>query len=602
MAQGSTTMRLGVAAVLATLVWWGAEVPEGAAQELVRAEPVLEYGAEWRYVEGPAQPGELWPPEDAAALDPAAWAEGPAPFLGRSQERQDEAEANERRRRRQRRRVTPFEGTLLVYEPADYAPAAWIPEYARDRYESGPSTYRFVTTFEVEDVERVTAAFVEAKFSGGIIAYLNGREWFRDNVHTATPPDGEADIEWMDDHISQTVNNHWQRALTGLDPSLLREGTNTLAVDLRRRADSAPRAVYLDLQVRVFREHGFVKSPYLQWVTHDAVTVMWETATPSIGYVELGSGERLERVATSPRVAATMNEVRLTELLPDTRYFYRVHSLPVDGGEPSVSPIHSFHTAARPGTPFNFLLYGDNRTNSEVHARLIQRMREHADREEARFVLNTGDLITHSAPWDEWQDEFFGPALPLMQDYPMYAALGNHEGNHETWYEYLALPGNESWYSFTYGDVEFFALNTSASMTPESPQRQWLVQALTNSTARWQVAFFHHPPYSCVPVRKPGSLVIQEHIVPVFEELGVDLVLLGHDHLYGRSVEMNGVIYVISGGGGASTYPAEPDEINEICVQVHHYCIVRVSEGSLELEAITIDGELLDSFSVVRAP
>ena len=250
------------------------------------------------------------------------------------------------------------------------------------------------------------------------------------------------------------------------------------------------------------------------------------------------------------------------------------------------------------GTPFNFIAYGDNRTNSSVHARLIERMTADAERNDVRFVLNTGDLTTDGSWWDQWQNEFFVPALPLLALFPMYAVLGNHEGNHESFYESLALPGNEAWYSFRYGDAEFFGLNSSIDFDPGSAQHTWLSQALAASTARWKIAFFHHPGFSCVPARKPGSLYVRNYLVPLFEEHNVDLVLLGHDHLYGRSIPVNGVVYVITGGGGASTYPAEPDAINEICVQVHHYCILRVSEHSLELEAISIEGELLDRFTL----
>jgi hypothetical protein len=103
-----------------------------------------------------------------------------------------------------------------------------------------------------------------------------------------------------------------------------------------------------------------------------------------------------------------------------------------------------------------------------------------------------------------------------------------------------------------------------------------------------------------VPVRKPGNLIVQEHIVPLLATHGVQLVVLGHDHLYGRSVPIDGVTYVITGGAGASTYPAEADDINEICVQVHHYCILRVSEQAIDLEAIDIDGNLLDAFTLTR--
>ena len=567
-----------------------------AADELVENQTVLSFGSDWTYRQGPVQPTDVWPPlSDSVTGEDEGWVTGPGPFLSRSAQTDEQIQAERRRRsRRARRRARPFEGTILLYDRDEY------PGSVGDNFEPGPNSILFVTTFEVTNVDEVRSLLFELKFAGGFVAYLNGREWVRHNLPTSTPADAHADIIWQADWVSQTVANHWQRAYTGLDPSFLVEGVNTLAIDLRRRPHGGSRPFYLDAQVKVFRENGFVKSPYLQHVTQDGVTVMWETATPGVGYVEYGSGDRLSRVATAPRVAATMNEIRLEDLEPDTTYYYRVHTHPADGSEEVVSEIHHFRTTVPPGTPFSFILYGDNRTNTRVHSRLVQRMLSDADRQDVRFIVNTGDLVTHSAPWDEWQNEFFGPAGPMLSEYPLYPVLGNHEGNHETWYEYMSLPNNESWYTFSYGDADFFALNTSTSMLEGSAQNRWLREALAASTARWQIAMFHHPPYSCVPVRKPGNLLVQENFVPIFEDLGVDLVLMGHDHLYGRSFPINGVQYVISGGGGASTYPAEPDEYNEICVQTHHYCILRVSEDTIQLDAITIEGDLLDRFTLER--
>ena len=106
--------------------------------------------------------------------------------------------------------------------------------------------------------------------------------------------------------------------------------------------------MYFDAQLRVYPDHGFMRTPYLQHARPEAMTIMWQTTTASVGYVEFGAGERLDRVATSPRVSATQQEVTLTGLRPDTRYFYRVHSVGADGtsGAPTVvsSPIYHFRS------------------------------------------------------------------------------------------------------------------------------------------------------------------------------------------------------------------------------------------------------------------
>ena len=576
------------------------------AQELERYDQLLEFGSTWTYREGTVEAGRVWPLAIDGEPGPVdGWFEAPSPFLGRPRAVQDEYEAVQRRIRRQQRRrgrrytAPVFEGTLLLYEPEEFPT---LPGFEED-YEPGPNTFLFVTTFDVTDAASVVSAFFEIRFSGGFVAYLNGQEWVRHNLSPGHRPDAPANIVWQPDWVSQTVGNNWHRAFTGLDPRLLRDGENTLAIEVHRRGGGGMNPIYLDAQVRVYRDRGFVKSPFLMHALPTGVTVSWETVERGIAYVEYGSGEHLVRIATRPQVASTLHEIRLRDLEANTRYFYRVHTSSVDEhGEEHLtsSPVYHFRTAPNAGDPFSFMAYGDNRTNLDAHSDLVRRMQSHAEQDGARFFINTGDLTTRGAIWDEWQYEFFEPALPMLAYFPLYVTPGNHEGNHESYYEYFDLPDNESWYQFNYGGVDFFSLNTNTNLVTGSAQHTWLQEALENSRARWKIAFFHHPPFSCVAARKPGNLAVREHVVPLFEEYGVDLVLLGHDHLYGRSVPVNGVVYVITGGGGASTYPAEPDEINEICVQVHHYCILRVSDEALQLEAITIDGELLDTFTLTH--
>ena len=52
----------------------------------------------------------------------------------------------------------------------------------------------------------------------------------------------------------------------------------------------------------------------------------------------------------------------------------------------------------------------------------------------------------------------------------------------------------------------------------------------------------------------PGSRRYDRIIQDASQRYGVDLVLNGHDHFYERSIDDNGVMYVIAGGGGAPLY------------------------------------------------
>jgi hypothetical protein len=81
----------------------------------------------------------------------------------------------------------------------------------------------------------------------------------------------------------------------------------------------------------------------------------------------------------------------------------------------------------------------------------------------------------------------------------------------------------------------------------------WLRHDLAQNQQTWTIAFFHHPPYtkgghdSDSATDSGGRMVeMREHVLPLLEAGGVDLVLTGHSHSYERS-------YLLQGHYGGST-------------------------------------------------
>ena len=544
-------------------------------------------------------------PMDAAELPDRWWSGASAPFSAWDDARQRAVTPKREKDARARRKKgnPPARRTTLVWPAGEGAE-----DGDGDDAEGWNSLY-FVRSFPVEDPDALVSLQLEAKFAGGLVVYLNGSEVARYNVeHGAEGVDQPATPFLLPDPVNQTTYGHWRRTWSGLDPAGLVQGENVLAVQVHRRPDAPKLPLYLDLRLDAYTEAGMVRSPFLQSVTPESITVVWETSVPAYGHLEyrLARG-RTRHVVRPQAIADTHHELTVEGLEPDTesRYQVFVHPVPPGGDGPLAPRFASRERTLRtaiedPEQPFTFLAYGDSRTQEGIHQQLIELMWEEVQLADARFVINTGDIVTHGSPWHEWQDEFFAPTLPLMGFVPFFVSLGNHELNHESYYDHLALPGNESWYAFSYADVDFFALNTNTKFIPGSEQHDWFLEALEASEARWKVVFFHHPPYSCTPTRKPGDKRVRRHLIPLLEEHDVDLVLVGHDHLYGRSTDVNGVRYVITGGGGAWTYPARPDAVNEVCVRQYHYCRLDVTPESIELVAIDIDGEEIDRFRLEK--
>lgn len=574
------TLMLALPATTATVV---ALAPRSAeAHEVApQAEELIDFESSWDVRR--ARAADPVPASDTAErLAAAAWSTGTAPFEGRYTRGGDGS------------RATRLDLSDLPRLPTDAAQRT-------DQELADETVYWFVRELELHDPAEIQSLLVEARFVGGFVVFVNGTEVLRHRLDMDNRYQPFGEVPELPDFVREGRNSTAQRAFRGVDPSALVAGTNTIAVRVHRKPGDLARPLLFDLRLAAFRDRGFVKGPYLQQVGPDSVTIMFESSVISTPYIEYGAGSELSESATSPSTGGTLHEVTLTGLEPDTRYFYRVRAEKIwpalqDGEQGSLlSSVYYFRTAPADKRGFTFLAYGDNRSQPHIHSAIVERMLS----EKAAFVLNTGDLTLTGADYREWQKEFFDPAMPLMHYLPMWPSLGNHEGNHISYFEYFSLPGNEAWYAFTYGDAEFFALNTAYNLRKGSAQYRWFEEAVSTSQARWKVAFFHHPAFSCTPSRLPGFGPVRDHMLPLFEAHGVDLVLAGHDHLYAHG-EHNGIHYVITGGGGAWSYPVQIEPPNTYCEQVYHYTVVRVEDDALFLRAIDKDGREIDAFAIRR--
>ena len=116
-------------------------------------------------------------------------------------------------------------------------------------------------------------------------------------------------------------------------------------------------------------------------------------------------------------------------------------------------------------------------------------------------------------------------------------APGNHE--YETagagpYFDYFGGNGGPrglGYYSFNVGAWHIVSLNSNVSATDGSPQMQWLRDDLARQNARCVAAIWHHPLYSS-GVNGPSP--VMRDVWRALRELGADIVIAGHDHLYER--------------------------------------------------------------------
>ena len=349
----------------------------------------------------------------------------------------------------------------------------------------------------------------------------------------------------------------------------------------------------------------FLKTPYLQNASPRSVTVMWETSRklPATVTVHDKAGARTIEVPAGQR-----QEVVIDGLSPASRYRYEVAAGDDRlGGE--------LTTAPEPGAPvpLTFVVFGDTRGTNDNHRRMIERIRN----EVPDFVLGTGDLVDEGHDSRQWQ-AFFDVEGPLLRDNVFFPALGNHDrqgrgrtaDNYRQWF---SVPDNgadpERSYAYTWGVARFIVLDSNAHSFALTDQTEWLERELaaTRQDPRLLHIFvvMHHPPYSIS--LHGGQRDLRERWTPLFERYGVTAVFSGHDHVYSRA-EVNGVRYIVSGGGGAPLYPRHrrPSAIDVAAVKrferVNHFLRVHVVGELIEITAVRVDGTPIETITWGEAP
>src|SRR5690606_413668 len=115
---------------------------------------------------------------------------------------------------------------------------------------------------------------------------------------------------------------------------------------------------------------------------------------------------------------------------------------------------------------------------------------------------------------------------------------------------------------------------------------------------------FHHAPYTSgfgVLYMPTNPHYIRTHWVPVFEELGVDLVLVGHEHLFERIIR-NGVTYLVAGPAAGKFSPRRPNAPQgSVIVLARKRTVTKVSATPMGIELLTFEtgsGDVLDRATI----
>ncbi len=263
------------------------------------------------------------------------------------------------------------------------------------------------------------------------------------------------------------------------------------------------------------------------------------------------------------------------------------------GAPEDVLPFESFSLDDSPH--LRLAAAGDVGTGDEpAFATAAAMDRIEGDQEYAALLL-LGDNVYPNGDPDDVDDKVFAPYGDVLDGgTQLLAVLGNHDvrdENADAHAEAIGMPGR--WYATRIDDVLIISLDSNQPENRE--QVAWLEETLVDSDARWTIVTMHHPPYS-------GGYHGSDHGVRnafsgLFEAHDVQLVLAGHDHDYQRSRPIDGVTYIVS-GGGATVRPASSADFIDVAFSTLHFLDIAVWPDRIEIRAVDQGGNQFDHITL----
>ena len=313
--------------------------------------------------------------------------------------------------------------------------------------------------------------------------------------------------------------------------------------------------------------------PYLTWNEDPSTSICITWLTPEKTATELQIGDTSlpgdSWKTYSDAARTTLHRITITGLDPGKDYYYQIKNFDHD------SNIHRFQTAPVEGSssPFRFAIYGDSQNGGgdfeAVFKDIVTATLSNAETNgNFNFFIHAGDFVDQGNDLKSWRwtlDEL----TRMGSSAPFQLAAGNHDlgdthlndpdavnypdqgANYKYFLDYNYEPysapisaAEARYYSFTYGNAHFVAIDTEANgnIKADSAQMKWveadLKAASENLDIQWIVCYYHRPVFS--QYEGAGSQFSYfdekynhyEYFTPMFDRYGVDIVFQGHVHDY----------------------------------------------------------------------
>ena len=314
-----------------------------------------------------------------------------------------------------------------------------------------------------------------------------------------------------------------------------------------------------------------VRGPYLQQGTESSIIIRWATDAPIQGRVQYGIAcDKLSATVTETTMTCD-HKLQINGLEPNKKYYYSIgtETEVLEGGTEDYFFVTAPPKDVAPEQvqPIRIWVIGDAGRGDNIAAQVRDGYLKFTGTRHTDLWLMLGDNAYETGSWEEYQRGVFDMYPQFLRSSVLWTAFGNHDAasansQQQTgpYYELFSPPtcgeaggvpsGTAAYYSFDYGNIHFICLDSyDSDRSFAGAMLPWLARDLAASNKDWNIAFWHHPPYT------KGShdsdfetelMDMRQRVVPLLEYKGVDLVLGGHSHSYERS-------YLIAGHYGSSS-------------------------------------------------
>lgn len=373
-------------------------------------------------------------------------------------------------------------------------------------------------------------------------------------------------------------------------------------------------------------EFPLSKGPWTRWIDRDAVELRFEAFEDRPLAVTLIGPDGQARPVEATRQTDDVAWRWAVDSWPtaDRAGAYTLHRAVLDGLTPGTwrwqvatdtGPVEGQIRRAGPAEPLRIAWVADTMwpVSETVAAALAEA--------EPDVILHGGDIQYRSNPGDTWNG-FFQYFAAAMRRAPFHACVGNHEFETDTeiseMYLRLLAPaevpaaGGQDFQALDLGPVRALLLNSESDLANDPAQLAWLdaelARAAEDPQVKQVIVGYHRPTYTFS--QYASALTLREALHRRFVAAGVGLVLNGHVHAYER-FDVDGVAYVVDGGGGAVIYDPDedleavraerPDEIplRQAVSPSHGFTLLTVApDGAIELERRTVLTEFTDRLRI----